>query len=65
MIQTGELVKYDLLSGELEKYEYLTSEALGYKPGLVEKANLNILYWVKSLIKDYMKKTKNTNVLKD
>ena len=28
-----------LLSGELEKYECLTGEDLGYKQGVVEKAN--------------------------
>ena len=29
-----------LLSKELDKYEYLTGEDLGYKPGVVERANI-------------------------
>ena len=33
-----------LSSGELEKYEYLTGENLGYKQGVVEKVNSNILH---------------------
>ena len=41
-----------LSSGELEKYEYLTGENVGYKPDVVQKANLNILHLVKSLIND-------------
>ena len=28
-----------LSSKELDKYEYLTGEDLGYKPGVVERAN--------------------------
>ena len=34
-----------LPSNELDKYEYLTGEDLGYKPGVVEQAKLDILYW--------------------
>ena len=41
-----------LSSGELDKYEYLTSKGLRYKPAVIERINLNILHWVKSLIKD-------------
>ena len=33
-----------LSSGELEKYEYLTGEDLGYKPDVIQKANLSILH---------------------
>ena len=33
-----------LSSGEREIYEYLNGEDLGYKPGVVEKLNLSILY---------------------
>ena len=33
-----------LSSGELEKYEYLAGENLGYKQGVVEKVNSNILH---------------------
>ena len=32
-----------LSSGELKKYEYLTGEDLGYRPDLVQKANLNVV----------------------
>ena len=45
-----------LSSKNLDKYEYLTGEELGLKPSTVEQANLNILYWVKFLIKVWMKK---------
>ena len=47
-----------LSSKELNKYEYLTVEDLGYKLGVVEQAKLNILRWVKSLIRDRKKKIK-------
>ena len=47
-----------LSSKELNKYEYLTGEDLGYKLGVVEQAKLNILRWVKSLIRVRKKKTK-------
>ena len=40
-----------LSSKELDKYEYLTGEDLGYKKEQ-KKLNLNILHWVKFLIKD-------------
>ena len=43
---------FALSSGELDKYEYLTSKGLRYKPAVIERINLNILYWVKFLIKD-------------
>ena len=33
-----------LSSKELNKYEYLTVENLGYKPGVLNKINLNILH---------------------
>ena len=33
-----------LSSKELDKYEYLTGEDLGYKPGVVEQAKLNVLH---------------------
>ena len=41
-----------LSSNNLDKYEYLTGEDLGLKPNTVSKQNLNILHWVKYLIKD-------------
>ena len=41
-----------LNSGELNKYEYLTGEDLGYRPDAVQKQSLNIVLWVKFLIKD-------------
>ena len=41
-----------LSSRELDKYEYLTSEDLGYKQMWFKKQNLNILLWVRCLIKD-------------
>ena len=47
-----------LSSGELDKYEYLTSKGLRYKPAVIERINLNILHWVKFLIKDQRKETK-------
>ena len=37
-------------SNNLDKYEYLTDEYLGLRP-LLSKQNLNILDWVKHLIK--------------
>ena len=53
MTLIDELSKISTLSSkELYKYEYLTGEDLGYKPGVVEQANLNILHWVEFLIKD-------------
>ena len=39
-----------LSSNNLDKYELLTGEDLNLK--LLNKQNLNILYWVKYLIKD-------------
>ena len=41
-----------LSSGELDKYEYLTGKDLGYKPDVVQKQSLDILLWVRCLIKD-------------
>ena len=42
-----------LSSGELEKYEHLNREDSRYKTGVVKKKkNLNIIHWVKFLIKD-------------
>ena len=41
-----------LSSGKLDKYEYLTGEDLGYQPVLYKKQSLNIVLWVKCLIKD-------------
>ena len=41
-----------LSSGEIDKYEYSTGEDLGYKPDVEQKQSLNILLWVKVLIKD-------------
>ena len=40
-----------LSSGELDKYEYLTGEDLEYKPEVVQNESLNILLWVRFLIK--------------
>ena len=37
---------------ELDKYEYLVGEDFGYNLGVVEQSNLNILHWLKFLIKD-------------
>ena len=41
-----------LSSGEFDKYEYLTGKGLLCKPAVIERINLNILHWVKFLIKD-------------
>ena len=42
-----------LSSNNLDKYEYLTGEDVGLKPSTVlNKQNLNIIHWVKFLIKD-------------
>ena len=42
-----------LSSGELEKYEHLNREDSRYKTGVVKKKKkLNIIHWVKFLIKD-------------
>ena len=43
---------YALSSGKLDKYKYLTGEDLGYRPHLCKKQSLNIVLWVKCLIKD-------------
>ena len=40
-----------LSSNNLDKHEYLTGEDLGLKQSTVEQAKLNILHWVKFLIK--------------
>ena len=40
-----------LSSNNLDKYELLTGEDLGLKPSTIEKAKLNLLHWVKFLIK--------------
>ena len=40
-----------LSSNNLGKHEYLTGEDLGLKQSTVEQAKLNILHWVKFLIK--------------
>ena len=54
-----------LSSGELEKYEHLNREDSRYKTGVVKKKkNLNIIHWVKFLIKDQMKKTIKKKLLK-
>ena len=53
----------ELSSGELEKYEHLNREDSRYKTGVVKKKlNLNIIHWVKFLIKDQMKKTAKKNL---
>ena len=44
--------KISALSSNLDRYEYLTGEDLGLKQVLLNKLNLNILHWVKFLIKD-------------
>ena len=41
-----------LSSKNLDKYELLTGEDLDLKPSLLLKQNLNILNWMKYLIKD-------------
>ena len=42
-----------LSSNNLDKYEYLTGEDLGVlRQILLSKQNLNILHWVKHLVKD-------------
>ena len=41
-----------LSSKNLDKYELLTGEDLDLKPSTVAQANLNILHWVRFLIKD-------------
>ena len=47
-----------LSSNNFDKYEYLTRGDLGLKPKL-NKLNLSMLHWVKSLIKGWIKmKTK-------
>ena len=51
--------------GELRKYEYLTGEDLGYRPGVLKKRNLIILYLVKLLLRDCIKKTKKEGFLRD
>ena len=55
-----------LSSNNLDKCEYLTGEDLDLKPSTVEKAILlNILHWVKFLIKDWRKKIKKKDFLRD
>ena len=51
--------------GELRKYEYLTGEDLGYQPSVLKKRNLIILYLVKLLLRDWIKKTKKEGFLRD
>ena len=41
-----------LSSNNLDKYEYLTGQDLVLSQVLLNKQNLNILHWVKFLIKD-------------
>ena len=41
-----------LSSNNFDKYELLTGEDLGLKLSTIEKAKLNLLHWVKLLIKD-------------
>ena len=41
-----------LSSGKLDEHEYLTGEDLGYRPDPIQKQSLNIVLWVKCLIKD-------------
>ena len=57
--------QYDL-DREAAKISALLSDELdlGYKPRVVERLNLNILHWIKFLIKDKMKKTKTQGLLK-
>ena len=52
-----------LSSNNLDKYEYLTGEDLGLKPSTVEQAKFE--YWVKILIKDWVKMIKKKDCLKD
>ena len=40
-----------LPSNNLDKCEYLTCEDFGLKPSTVEQAKIDILHWVKFLIK--------------
>ena len=54
-----------LSSNNLDKYEYLTGEDLGLKPSIVEQVNLNILHWVKFLLRDWIKMIKKKGCLRD
>ena len=54
-----------LSSNNLDKYEYLTGEDLGLKPSIVEQVNLNILHWVKFLLRDWIKMIKKKGFLRD
>ena len=47
-----------LSSGHFDKYEYLTGACLDYKPSAAENKDLSILYWVKFLIRDWIKTVK-------
>ena len=50
-----------LSSKKLDKYEYMTGEGLGYKPGVVEQAKLNIFHSVKFLIRNQKRKIRMKN----
>ena len=47
-----------LPSNNLGKCEYLTCEDFGLKPSTVEQAKIDILHWVKFLIKGWVKMIK-------
>ena len=46
-----DLYRKDTKIYKLDKYEYLTGEYLGYNQILYKKQSLNIVLWVKCLIK--------------
>ena len=55
-----------LSSNNLDKYEFLTDEDLGLKPSTIrKKQNLNILHWVKFLIKDWVRMIKKKDFWKN
>ena len=54
-----------LSSNNFDKYEYLTGEDLVLSQVLLNKQILNILHWVKFLIKVWMKKIKKKYFLRD
>ena len=55
-----------LSSNNWDKYEYLTGENLGLISQVpLNKQNLNILHWVKFLIKIWIKKKTRKGLLRD
>ena len=53
-----------LSSGELKRYEYLTGENLGYKPGVVEKANVEYSPLARGFIKGLDESDKKEGLLR-